>query len=311
MATPVRFAIPGTYLITRRTAFRKLLMRPDAVINALILFILGLAAIKYGIIISAYSFLSNHAHLIVTDPVGQKLARFNQYFFSLTARAINCYRGRNENLWNCDKPSCVFIPPLAVDLADKIAYTICNAVLSELVDRMNRWPGVTVTADQVGRLTISVERPNFFFSKRGKIPPVITYTLALPPCQDATPAELEALIRKRCLELEAEKRAEMVDQGRPFLGAAKVLTADPESSPTTPDPLFELEPHIACKDKPTRIALLQRLKHFRHEYQIALTQYRAGHRNVEFPYGTLKMAIELNCRCRGPDPNPTLGTLAL
>ncbi|MGE3965373.1 MAG: transposase [Planctomycetota bacterium] len=309
MATPPRFAIPGTYMITRRTLLRMFQLKPGPTANAILLYVLGLAATKYGILIHVFIFLSTHGHLLVTDREGGKVSSFTQYLFSLTARALNCHRGRRENLWSTGKPNCVWVAPRARDIVEKIAYILCNAVLSGLVDRMNKWPGVKVTADDLGQLTITVKRPRIFFSK--KMPEEITFSTCLPECEDASEEELIARIRERCAELEQAKRSEMVDQGRAFLGVKAIRAADPFDSARSPDPLFELEPHMACKDPIQRVHLLRRLKRFRRENRTALTAFIAGDRQVVFPWGTLKMVHLFGCRCRGPDPNPTLGALAI
>jgi len=176
---------------------------------------------------------------------------------------------------------------------------------------MNRWPGVSVHADDIGTLVITVERPEIFFRKRGKMPETVTVATCLPPCQDATPKQLAARIRARSAERERDKRAAMVTAGHAFLGVQAVLDADPDASPTTPDPLFQLDPHIACKDKDLRISLLARRHQFWSHYRTAMDSFLAGVRDVLFPWGTLKMVLDLHCRAGPPDENPTLGALAL
>lgn len=288
---------------------RMFLLKPGSVVNAVLLYVLGLAANKYGIRIHAFIFLSDHGHMMATDPVGGQMSGFMQYLFSLAGRSLNRHYRRRENFWSSEKPNCVWIAPRAEDLADKLAYVLCNAVISGLVDRMQKWPGVKVTTDDLGRLTINAKRPNFFFSK--KLPEEVTYTTCLPECEDATERQLIAMVRERCREIEEEKRNEMAIERRPFLGAKRAREVDAFDCARTPEPLGELEPHIACKDTPTRIKLIDRLRLFRSQYREALAAYCAGKRKTHFPWGTLKLVQYLGCCCHGPDPRPSLGAIAI
>lgn len=309
MATPPRFAIPGVYFITRRTLLRMFLLRPDANVNSILLYVLGLAVTKFNLQIHVFIFLSNHVHLLLTDQIGGQVSRFCQYLFSLSARALNSYHDRQESLWSNDKPNIVYVVPKARDIADKVAYILCNAVLSGLVERMNDWPGVKATLDDLGTLTIDIERPSWLFTKQ--LSARITFSTCLPQCEDATEEELRQMIHDRCKEIE-EKASESVNQDkRKILGVEAVLKANPFDRATSYQSLFSLEPHIACLNTPLRVKLLKRLKRFRKEYRKALAAFCQGQRWTLFPWGTLKMVQFFGCRCREPDAEPNLGVLAL
>ena len=61
MATPPRYLPPaGTVMVTRRILRRQLRLRPEESINELLLYMLVVAAEKYGIKIHCFQFLSNH-----------------------------------------------------------------------------------------------------------------------------------------------------------------------------------------------------------------------------------------------------------
>ena len=71
-----RQILPGTtYLLTRRCTQRQFLLRPSAVINQVFLCFLARAAELTGVQIHAFGVLSNHDHLVVTDPE-RRLASF-------------------------------------------------------------------------------------------------------------------------------------------------------------------------------------------------------------------------------------------
>ena len=99
-------------MLTRRTTQRQHLMRPDILLVLKLLLLL---------------------HLLLTDVLGDQVQGFHRELFSLMSRSTNCYRGRRENLWSSDKPNCVCVAPTAVDVVDKAAYIIVNAVEAGLV----------------------------------------------------------------------------------------------------------------------------------------------------------------------------------
>ncbi|ABS26525.1 protein of unknown function DUF1568 [Anaeromyxobacter sp. Fw109-5] len=97
--TAPRQVLPGTtYLVTRRCAQRQFLLRPSAVVNEVFLYVLAVAAERFGVLVHAFCVLSNHFHLVVTDPDAQ-LPAFEQYLDSLVARALNASLGRWEAFW--------------------------------------------------------------------------------------------------------------------------------------------------------------------------------------------------------------------
>ena len=100
--TAPRRVLPGqTYLVTRRCSERRFFLRPSAVTNEIFLYALAVAASRHRIEIHAFCVLSNHVHLLLTDPEA-RLPRFMQYLDSLVARAVNASIGRFEGFWAKD-----------------------------------------------------------------------------------------------------------------------------------------------------------------------------------------------------------------
>ncbi len=92
--TAPRQVLPGaSYLVTRRCTQRQLLLTPSRTVNDVFLYVLALAATRYGIRVHAFCVLSNHYHLVVTDP-GANLPAFQQFLDALVARAVNASLGR-------------------------------------------------------------------------------------------------------------------------------------------------------------------------------------------------------------------------
>ena len=94
--TAPRQILPGKpHLVTRRCSERRFFLKPTQRTNELLLYVLAVAARRYGVLVHAFCVLSNHLHLILTDQHAN-LPAFMQYFDSLVARAINASLGRFE-----------------------------------------------------------------------------------------------------------------------------------------------------------------------------------------------------------------------
>ena len=287
MATLCRVSPPGSiHILSRRVSHREYLLRPDHPLIANILYILGYLQTCYAIEYHAAVTLSNHLHLLLTDILGDQIQAFNRDFFSLLARSINCYWGRSENLWSSDKPSCVMVSPRSEDVVDHAAYITVNPVEAGLVSHAKKWPGVQVRASEMGRSFLRVPRPQFFYDPEGRMPDQVTVKFTLPKVWDAEPEELRTRIEQECNRREREIRKRFREQGRKFLGAKRVRRQSPRSAPTTWEPLFGLNPHVACKDTLLRIRFL----HWRTDRQRRYEEKRAamleGRKDVVFPEGT-------------------------
>ncbi len=94
-----RRVVPGdTYLITRRCSQRTFRLRPSPETNRIFMYCLALAIDKTGVELHAACVMSNHHHLVVTDPRGV-LPDFLRELHRLTAKVMNALQGQWENLW--------------------------------------------------------------------------------------------------------------------------------------------------------------------------------------------------------------------
>ena len=298
MATPVRFARPGTYMLTRRCSERRFFLKPSALINNLLIFLVAVGCKRYGLQLHAFCFMSNHYHLMVTDPIGRTIPKFLQWFNMEIGRATNCHLGRSGHFWDIGGPSEVWIPPYAEDLIEKLAYVICNPVTSQLVPLTRKWPGVVTRASDLCKKVFTAPRPTFFFGMSGNSPDGASIQTTLPRCVDATPEELEQRLRQRCNEVERQTQEAVAARGEHFAGAKRVLRTNRYDAPKSRDNWFGLDPHLACKDTALRIELLATLKAFREEYRRARAAFCAGDRDVVFPAGTYQMVERYGCATR-------------
>jgi REP element-mobilizing transposase RayT len=111
-------------------------------VNRLFCYVLAVAAERYGLLVHAFCVLSNHYHLVVTDPRA-RLPEFQRYLDGLVARATNCCLGRWESFWDPDSYSAVRLES-ATDVLDKIVYVLANPVAAGLVRHGSEWPGPLV-----------------------------------------------------------------------------------------------------------------------------------------------------------------------
>lgn len=300
--TPPRHNVEGaTWLVTRRCSERRFFLRPDGFVTRAILFILGYALAWFSIELHAAVVLSNHWHLVITDPRGRK-SQFFRFVHMMIARSVNAFRGRFEAFWAPGRPNMVRLMT-PDDILDKMVYVILNPVRANLVETVDEWPGlVTLPEHFLGR-EFRTKRPKRFFDKRGPLGAMTRFRLKRPPgFEHLSDEELVQLLRDRITDGEvrtAEERG-----AKEVLGAEKVLRQHWNSRPKSRAPRFVREPEIACRDRESRIAAILDLCRFRSEYRTALKRFSGGTRYTIFPYGTLNMRRRFRVRCRAPSRSP-------
>jgi REP element-mobilizing transposase RayT len=293
MSAP-RQVLPGaTYLVTRRCTQRQFLLRPSRVTNDVFLYVLALAAERYGIHVHALCVLSNHYHLVVSDP-DATLPAFQQFLDALVARAVNASLGRWEAFWAPDTYSAVrLLSP--TDVVDKAAYTLANPVEAGLVGSGSAWPGPWSAPALIGGDAIVVKRPKHFFDPNGGLPGRVTLRLALP-AGFASAEEFRRQIESALHLREADARSHWRARGG-FLGVARVLAQKPFARPRPGEPRRALNPRIAGRDKWKRIEALGRLIDFLRAHRRAWRARRAGATDVRFPYGTYLLRVLHHIPC--------------
>ncbi len=296
--TAPRQVLPGTtYLITRRCAQRQMLLRPSSETSAIFLYVLALAARRFGVLVHAFCVLSNHFHLVVTDP-DARLPAFAQYLNSLVARAVNASLGRWESFWAPASYSAVALAG-PEDVVAKIAYVLANPVAGGLVRRAREWPGLWTSPEQLGVAKLAAPRPSTFFRRRGSVPDGAELELALPPGFESARELQDAIIR--ALESEEDRVQREHDQeGRRFAGAARVLSRSPTSRPPSDEPRRALRPRFAARDPQKRSAARSRLSEFWRAYRRSWTARRSGALGVIFPAGTYLLRIMHGVPCAAP-----------
>ena len=293
LARPV---VPGqTVLITRRCSERRFFLLPAALINQVLLYCLAVAAERYGMLVHAVCFMSNHWHVVLTDVFGNR-PEFCRWFHEFTAKCLNVVYGRWENVWATEPTSVVTLVDDQAQL-EKTVYTLCNPVEAGLVERGDTWPGVRSRVSALGEAMV-VKRPKVYFSENGPLPEQVALRLhKLPGFAHLSDEAYLKRISEAVDRREAELRAQMRAAGRTFWGAKKVCAQSPFERPKTHEPRREMSPRVACRNKWARIEALGRLKAFVDSYTDAWQRYREGKRDVVFPHGTYWLRVYASVTC--------------
>jgi REP element-mobilizing transposase RayT len=292
--TAPRQVLPGkTYLVTRRCAQRQFLLTPTKTTTDVFLFLLAVAARRFGVHVHAFCVMSNHFHLVLTDP-DARLPAFHQFLDALVARAINAALGRWEAFWAPNSYSAVtLVSPN--DIVDKTAYVLANPVAAGLVRSGRLWPGAWSAPERIGAGPVDVARPRHFFAPRGSLPEKLGLELTAPPGFGSADE-----FRDQVLAAMAEREQQAATRFRnQFRGVARVLTQKATARPAPLEPRRKLSPRVAARDPWKRIEALGRVAEFLRSYRAAWAARRAGETGVVFPPGTYLLRIMHGVPCAG------------
>lgn len=287
MSRPRQLLRNATYLVTRRTTQRELLLRPSALVNQVFLYCLAVAAERTGVLVHAVVVMGNHYHAVVTDVYG-RVPEFYGFVHEFVAKCLNVAYDRSESLWSSAATSVVELVDGAAVL-DKVAYAMVNPVAAGLVREGAEWPGLRL----VGPREIAVARPRVYFREDGPMPAFATLRLTAPPLDELADSDESAaeLVARAALEREAALRAELERAGRTFLGAAAVQARPVTERPASRAARRGLSPRVAGRNVARRIAALLRQRQFVSDYGAARERWCAGERDVVFPAGTYALRV--------------------
>jgi REP element-mobilizing transposase RayT len=284
----------STYLVTRRCSERRFFLRPSKKTNAIVSYVLAVVAQRYGLLIHAFCVLSNHLHIVLTDP-NARLPEFHRDLDALIARAVNCSLGRWEAFWDRDSYSAVRLEN-AQSILEKMVYVLANPVAAGLVRRGVEWPGLWSGVRLLRGEPLVIERPKDFFRVDGPMPAVARLELHPPPGFEHDESFVDTLFDLlRDAESEAASKLEADD--RSVMGARRVQAQRPRACPASGEPRRGLSPRVACRNKWKRIETLLRLAEFQRAYREAFASWTAGLRDVVFPAGTWLMRVQHGVCC--------------
>ena len=275
-------------MFTRRCSERRFFLRPDPLVTNAFWYCLGWAAEKHGMILHAAVALSNHVHVVASDPRGV-YPDFLRDFNGLLARVVNAARGRWEHFWDSNQASVVLLEDEAAQL-DKVVYTLTNPV--GLVEKAADWPGATALHAVLNGATVVAKRPEHFFRKEdngGSMPATVQLFFSPPPSFSGLPLrDYRSQVKERVEGVETEAAVARRGARTAVLGQRRILAQRWYDKPSDAEPRRQLSPNVACRDKWLRIERLQLNKRFQEIYQDARRAFRAGLEAI-FPWGTWLM----------------------
>lgn len=282
----------ATYAICRRVEGRRFLLRPDAVLTSLFIWVLAVTAAQFGVLVHVAVCMSSHFHLVVTVP-NEDVSDFMHRLDLRLAKALQVLRKYVSGVvWEPGGLSIVELQTTEA-VVEQIAYAIVNPVKAGLVFDAADWPGVTAKAADIGRRVLSACRPAFYF-RPDKWAAEASIQLTMPEClRELGEATARELIAAEVERQQAEARAYVKEKGWKVGGRIAAQNVSPYRAAKSWRELGKLVPHIAAGRGQTeaRIAAIAELRQFRADHREAKARWTSGDRAVVFPAGTYWMRV--------------------
>lgn len=226
MRSPRFFRPSSMYEVVVRTVRGRCLLRPSPELTAGVYVILARALALYRIALHAFTYLSNHAHLLLSDAAGDQVAPFMGYVNRNTAKLAKELTGWEGTVFDRYRP----IPVLDDDASiRRLEYVLANGVKEGLVESPLDWPGPSSARALVEGTPITVEAPARKRNRKGEQDQTIeTLSIDLAPLPAwASLATDDRRARARELVALVEEMGRRHRQGRPVVGVERILAQDP------------------------------------------------------------------------------------
>ena len=299
MTLPRPIGFGDTTMAQKRCYRGEYRLRPEPLVKQLIEYLLAYCADRYDQDLHDFVFMFNHDHIETTDPLGKR-PLFLQQFHSLLARAINCLFHEGDAVFSARRYSAQVLAD-GEDVFESSLYLLLNPVKARIVRHPREYEGVSSWHMEYNKPKL-VHRPNFFFSRH--MPATVELVLRRP--KQVRP-DLDARELRRAIRVEASSRASDIvaskrRAGETFLGFRRAMRRPRHQSAgdrmSAGGRRSGIRPHVTARNETVRIQMLRALKTFWVQYAAALKQWRAGEREVQFPYGTYKMRVLHRVRVR-------------
>jgi REP element-mobilizing transposase RayT len=286
--------------VVSRTLHRRFFLRPDRVVNEIIVGTLARACAKSpGVEVVAAVFLSNHFHLLLWVPDARALATFVGYLKTNLSKKIGRLRGWREKIWGRRYD----VVPVTGEEAAQIArlkYVLAHGAKEDLVPQPRDWPGVHSARELLSGEPLR----GFWFDdtatararRRGRYVNRYQYgqaeevPLSRLPCWRHLSDEA---YRRKARDLLAEIRVEITKrrkaEGAQLPGVRACIHRICRQPPTErPASVDERSPRPLCHAA-TRLArqrFREGLSAFLAAYRAASERMRRGERTAHFPPGS-------------------------
>ena len=292
MSRPLRFAPERSLvLVTQRTFQGRLLLRPSEELNDLVLGLLGKVQARYGMVLHACVFLSNHFHLLVSPDSAHQLADFLRSFTARLAHEVGRLHGWEGPVFPLRYKS----SPVSDEEAAQVQwlrYILAHGCKEGLVARPTDWPGVhAASALAEGRFLEGhwIDRSALCEARRRKQGPDLAafrhraeVRFTPLPCWAALPAAVyRSRIQGLLEEIERELAPLTESSASGVVGRAAIQSQHPHTP--VPPPPKRRAPWALAATRDARRALVQAYRDFVQAFREAARKLKQGARDVVFP----------------------------
>jgi hypothetical protein len=285
--------------VTCRTLHGRLLLRPSPELDDLIAGVLGRAQRLYPVEIMAYSFASNHYHLILWAEDARRLARFVGYLNSNLAREVGRLADWPGKVWE-RRYQAIVISDEEKAQVERFRYVLAHGVKENLVARLRDWPGlhcIRQLADGEPLAGIWYNRTQQYLARRkGEKPSprehATVETVVFSPLRcwkHLSPEAYRNRVAKMAGGIEEEAAAARKGTRAEPFGAAKILAQHPHTRPErvkkSPAPLL----HAASKA--AHQVFYEGFALFAAAYRTAAEKLQRGNPAPGFPFGSFPPAL--------------------
>ncbi|MDX1998399.1 MAG: transposase [Thermoanaerobaculia bacterium] len=269
-------------------------MTPTPEVRDAILGVLGRAQAKYGMVLHAPVFMSNHYHLLATIRDQKQMAEFMGYLNSNLAREIGRIVGWRDKFWS-GRYSAIPVAPEEAAQVERLQYLLSHGAKEGLVLRAEDWPGVHPAKALLGEATLAgtwIDRTRAYEARRHRrgadLAPFSkreTVQLTPLPCwAHLSLEEQKARVRSLLAGIQEQAEAALRDRGTQPAGPEAIVRQNPLTRPATvkrsPAPLV----HAATRE--VREWFRRAYREFTTAYRDASRRFRSGELGVPFPPGS-------------------------
>jgi hypothetical protein len=278
--------------VTARTVGRRFLLRPGPTTNELVVGVLGRAQHLFGVRVFAVAVLSNHMHALLGVDHAAQLATFMQHVLANIAKEVGRHHCWSGPFWSRRYRSIVVAD--AESQVNRLRYVVCQGLKEGLVDRVDRWPGVSSFRGLTRGIPLRgvwYDRTAAYRARRrgNKLDPSKTeqhYELTLsqvPAMADVPVKEYRSFVAKLVREEEQAVDASRGEDGKfGVLDARQILEQNPHDAPAERDD--SPAPIVHAASLAMRAAFMAVYRAFVDAFRSAAACLRIGEA-AEFPDG--------------------------
>ena len=288
MGWPLRRNDPSQIMFaTVRCLQGRLFLSPSARTNDVLGGVLARAVRRFEVELFAFTFASNHLHLLLRAPRGN-ISQFMQYLLSNTSKKVGALVNWRGSFWERRYSAEPVLDEGGV--LDRLRYILSHGVKEGLVRRCQEWPGLSCLPDLQGRTRRQFswfDWTNRWKARSGKgVPDRFEARFATKETLELSPLPLVRFARRSAWRrflrrvLDAIHRQGRRDHPR-VLGPATVLAQDPQYRPDRQKRTRRPWCHAASAI--LRETFKEKFLAFRVDFSGASALWRSGNLSVVFP----------------------------